>query len=62
VHPDFHFHARPEAIGDRNHAIDGEASEIRIADTGEVGCRNPGAGMSRARLAAIRDFRLRISD
>jgi len=51
--PDSHFHARPEPVEDRHQAIDGEAAEIRIADTREVGCRDPGAPMSRAHAQAF---------
>jgi hypothetical protein len=51
-HPDFHFHARPEPVEDRHQSIRGEAPEIRIADTPEVGGCNPGARMT-ARLELV---------
>src|SRR6058998_339572 len=43
MHPDFHFHPRPEPVDDRHEAVHGEPPQLRMADAGEVcGC-NPGA-------------------
>jgi hypothetical protein len=57
-HPDFNFHTRPKAVENRDQATGGEAPEISIADTREVGRRDPGAAMSRAHAQAFPSERL----
>src|ERR1017187_4070776 len=39
--PDIHLHARPEPVDDRHQAIGSKPRKVRIANTGEVGRRDP---------------------
>ena len=48
MHADFHFDARAEAVEDRHQAINGEATEIGVADAREVRRCNARSGVSRA--------------
>ena len=40
---ELHFHARSEAVEYRNQPVQGEPSEIRVADSGEIGGGDAGA-------------------
>jgi hypothetical protein len=43
-----YFHSRPKPIDDQHQTIDGEPSQISVADTGEVCGRNSGAALCAA--------------
>ena len=53
AHLDLNLHARGEPIDGRDQTVDGEAPEIGVADTREVGGRNPGGAMSPAHAQAF---------
>src|SRR3569833_1563647 len=57
LHPHRHLYLLSQAGKNRHQAVNGEAVQLRLADTGKIGCRDAGQGLGGAdgQLAIVED-------